>query len=400
MSGTGVNSGQLTATPTSIDFGTVQLGNSKTVTETLTNSGAASVTISAVNVTGAGFSASGITLPFTLAVGQSASLNVVFSPTSSGSVNGNLAISSDANSLNVALSGTGVTPGQLAANPTSLSFGSVATGSSSTLSETLTNVGGYALTISQITESGSGFSFAGINPPVTLGVGQNATFNVTFAPQVGGNFSGNLVVNSNGNNPTLSIPLGGTGTAPGQLAVSPSTINFGNVVVGTTQSQAATLTASSGPVTVSSATVSQSEFSLTGIPLPVTIPTGYSLSFSVVFAPQTSGAASGNVTFASNASNSPTTESVSGSGTTPPQHSVALNWNPSGSPNVVGYNIYRGTVSGGPYTQINPNLDVTTSDTDTNVQGGQTYYYVVTAVDSSGGESAYSNQVITVIPSP
>ena len=400
MSGNGISSGQLVPTPTSISFGNVQVGSSQTITETLTNSGGANVTISAINTTGSGFSASGLTLPFTLAVGQSANLNVFFSPASSGAMTGNLAISSDANSLNVPLSGTGVTPGQLAANPTSLSFGSIATGSSSTLSETLTNVGGYALTISQITESGSGFSFAGINPPVTLGATQSVTFNVTFAPQVGGNFSGNLVVNSNGSNPTLSIPLSGTGAAPGQLAVSPSTIDFGNVVVGTTLSKAATLTASGGPVTVSSATVSQSEFSLTGIPLPVTIPAGYSLSFSVVFAPQTSGTASANITFASNASNNPTTQSVSGYGTPPPQHSVALTWNASTSPNVVGYNVYRGTVSGGPYTQINSALDLTTSYTDSTVQAGQTYYYVVTAVDSAGGESSYSNETKAVIPSP
>jgi hypothetical protein len=350
-----------------------------------------------VNATGSGFSTSGLVLPFTLAVGQSVNFSVTFSPASAGSATGNVAIGSNAanSTLNVPLSGTGVTPGQLAASPTSLSFGSVATGSSSTLPETLTNVGGSALTISQITSSGSGFSFAGINPPVTLAGNQSVTFNVTFAPQVGGSGSGNLVASSNGSNPTLSVPLSGSGTAPGQLTVTPSTVNFGNVVVGTTQSQAATLTASNGPVTVSSATVSQSEFSLTGMALPVTIPTGYSLSFSVVFSPQTSGTASANVSFASNASNSPTLESASGSGTPPPQHSVALTWAAS-----TGYNVYRGTVSGGPYTEINSALDSTTSDTDSTVQGGQTYYYVVTAVDSAGAESAYSNQVTAVIPSP
>jgi len=66
----------------------------------------------------------------------------------------------------------------------------------------------------------------------------------------------------------------------------------------------------------------------------------------------------------------------------------------------VGYNIYRGTVSGGPYSQINTALDTTTSDTDNNVAAGQTYYYVVTAVDSSGTESTYSNQTTAVIPTP
>jgi fibronectin type 3 domain-containing protein len=170
--------------------------------------------------------------------------------------------------------------------------------------------------------------------------------------------------------------------------------------VGTTQSQAATLTASNGPVTVSSDTVSQSEFSLTGMALPVTIPAGYSLSFSVVFSPQTSGTVSANVSFASNASNTPTVQSVTGAGAPPPQHSVALTWTASTSNGVVGYNIYRGTVSGGPYAEINTALDTSTNDTDSTVQGGQTYYYVVTAVDSTGAESGYSNQTTAVIPYP
>jgi centrosomal CEP192-like protein/ASPM-SPD-2-Hydin domain-containing protein len=402
VSGTGLSLGQLASTPTSMSFGTILVGSSQAFSETITNSGAASVTISGANTTGSGFSASGLSLPFTLGVGQSVNLSVTFSPLSSGSVNGNLAISSNASNstLNVPLSGTGATPGQLAANPASLSFGSVATGSSSTLPETLTNVGSSALTISQISSSVSGFSFSGINPPVTLAGNQSVTFNVIFAPQVGGSVSGKLVASSNGSNPTLSVPLSGSGTAAGQLAVTPSTVNFGNVVVGTTQSQAAALTASNGPVTVTSATVSQSEFSLTGMALPVTIPAGYSLSFSVVFSPQTSGTASANVTFASNALNSPTVQSASGSGAPPPQHSVALTWAASTSTNVVGYNVYRGTVSGGPYAQINSALDSITSDTDSTVQGGQTYYYVVTAVDSAGAESTYSNQTTAVIPSP
>jgi len=83
-----------------------------------------------------------------------------------------------------------------------------------------------------------------------------------------------------------------------------------------------------------------------------------------------------------------------------PQHSVALGWNTSTSSGVVGYNIYRGTVSGGPYTRINSALDSTPYDTDSSVQAGSTYYYVVTAVESSGAESTYSNQAQAAIPAP
>jgi fibronectin type 3 domain-containing protein len=89
---------------------------------------------------------------------------------------------------------------------------------------------------------------------------------------------------------------------------------------------------------------------------------------------------------------------MTATGTAPTQHSVSLNWNPSSS--AVGYNIYRGTVSGGPYTMINSSLDGTTAYTDSTVISGQTYYYVATAVDASSNESAYSNQVQAVVPTP
>ncbi len=78
-------------------------------------------------------------------------------------------------------------------------------------------------------------------------------------------------------------------------------------------------------------------------------------------------------------------------------HSVALSWNASTSV-VTGYNVYRSTVSGTGYTRINSALVSVLAYTDATVQGGTTYYYVTTAMDSTGMESAYSNQVSAVIP--
>ena len=82
-------------------------------------------------------------------------------------------------------------------------------------------------------------------------------------------------------------------------------------------------------------------------------------------------------------------------------HSVTLTWVASTSPNVTGYNIYRVTTSGGPYnTKLNSSPVSATNYLDGVVQSGQVYFYVVTAVDSSGNESAFSNQAQGVIPSP
>jgi hypothetical protein len=300
--------------------------------------------------------------------------------------------------LTVPLNGAGVTPGQLSANPSSLNFGNVQVTSSQTLSDTITNVGGLSVTISQATVSGPGFSFSGLNPPLTLNPGASVTFSVVFTPLSTGGASGTLTVTSNASNPTLNIPLSGTGTPQGQLAVSPTSQNFGSVTVGASSNQPGSLSASLGNVTVTAANLNNSEFSISGITFPVTIAPGQSVPFTLTFAPQSSGTANGVLSFTSNASNAPT-ETLTGNGVAPPSHSTSLSWT-DGNTGVTGYNVYRGAVSGGPYAKINSALDANPAYTDTSVQAGQTYYYVTTAVDGSGMESGYSNEAQAVIPTP
>jgi fibronectin type 3 domain-containing protein len=89
---------------------------------------------------------------------------------------------------------------------------------------------------------------------------------------------------------------------------------------------------------------------------------------------------------------------MTGTGTAATQHTVDLSW--TASADAVSYNIYRGTVSGGPYAMINSSPESTTSYNDSTVVSGHTYYYVATAVNSESQESGYSNQATAVIPTP
>jgi hypothetical protein len=180
--------------------------------------------------------------------------------------------------------------------------------------------------------------------------------------------------------------------------VTPASLSFGNVAVGSSSSLNGSLNASGASVTITSASVNNSEFVLSGISLPATLAAGQSAPFTVTFTPQASGATSASLSFSSNAANSPSVQSMTGTGTAAAQHTVDLTWNPSAD--VAGYNVYRSTVSGGPYSMINPSLDGTTSYTDNTVVSGQTYYYVTTAVNSESQESGYSNQATAVIPNP
>jgi hypothetical protein len=293
--------------------------------------------------------------------------------------------------------------GGLSAAPTIIGFGSVQIGTSQTQSCTLSNTGAANTTISAVTTTGDGFSISGLSTPLTLTPGQTAAFSVIFAPQSSGNFSASVALTSDASNPSLTVALSGTGTqtAPaGQLAVTPSTINIGNVTVGSSGSQTGTLSASGESIVVSSVDVGSSEFTVSGLSLPATIPAGQSANFTVTFTPQASGVASVGISFASSAPDSPSSATVTGTGVATPTYTVSLSWNASNSQNVVGYNIYRRAGSTGSFAQINGTLDPVTTFTDTSVTDGLTYYYETTAVNSSNEESARSSAVAAAIPSP
>ncbi len=242
--------------------------------------------------------------------------------------------------------------------------------------------------------TGNGFSVSGPTLPITLRGGQSVTVNLTFAPLSAGTSGGDLFVTG----PNVNVPLSGVGASAttGQLTVAPASLNFGDVNVGSTGTQAITLSASGASVTVSSDASSSSQFVLNGATLPFTIPAGQSSSFNVAFKPTASGTSSASLSFTSNASNSTTVESLTGIGTTP-QYSVSLSWN--ASTNAAGYNIYRSTSPTGTYGKINSVLDANTAYTDSGVGAGQTYYYEATAVNSAGQESVRSTPpVAATIP--
>lgn len=401
LSGSGVSAGQMTLSPGSQNFGSVTVGASQSQTVTLTNAGASSVNISQAAVSGTGFQLSGITTPFTLSPSQSTTFTVTFAPQTATSASGVVTITSDASNstLTMGLSGAGVSPGALGSDPTSLSFSSVTVGNKQTLPGTLTNTGGSSITISQVGITGSGFSLAGISTPLTLAGGQSANFSVSFAPQAAGSVSGTVTVSSPASNPTLTIPVSGTGTVTiGQLSVSPTTLSLGSVVVGTSKSASGTLTASGANVTVTAANTNNSVFSVGGLSLPVTIPAGQSASFTVTFSPLTTGAASGALIFTSDAQPSTTSETLAGTGTSAPTHSVSLSWTASTSSNISGYNVYRAVygTSCGSYGKINSVLNTNTLYTDSTVADGTSYCYAATTVNTSDEESGYSNIVSNV----
>jgi hypothetical protein len=267
---------------------------------------------------------------------------------------------------------------------------------------TITNWSNSNITLSQVITQGKDFVLSGLELPLTLASGESFTFSGVFAPRSRGSRSGTISFVSDVagvSSPMLRLQLAGVGTDAGWLTVDPARMNFGTVQVGSSASQGGTLTAVDGEVTISFVSISNPEFVLGGLSLPVTIPAGGSQGFMVTFTPQAVGTASASLYFLDSGDSPLAVESLTGTGTVSQGgHSVDLSWNASTSQDVIGYNVYRGTTSGGPYSKINSVLDPNLAYTDVSVTDGMTYYYVTTAVDSNNQESVYSNQAQAIIP--
>jgi hypothetical protein len=207
IEGAGVKSQVLTASPSSLSFGAVPVGSSASLSVVVSNAHAWKETITALPITGSGFSVSGPLLPVTLGTGQSVTLSVSFAPQTAGVVAGNIFLTGD--SLNIPLSATGAAVGQLSIAPGSLSFGSVDVGTSTTQPSSMTATGG-SVTVSSATSSNSQFSVSGVSLPVTINAGQTVSFDVAFAPTKTGADSATLSFASNASN-SSSEALSGTG---------------------------------------------------------------------------------------------------------------------------------------------------------------------------------------------
>lgn len=403
----GGKSSSVVVTPSSLNFGNVPVHTTASRSVTLTNTGTTDFTVTKLSGPGHGYSTGGggLSVNMTVKAGSSLNFSIYFTPLIAGNAPGDLLITSttDSTLLTVALDGTGVAavggPPAIDVTPASVNFGNVTVGTTDTQTMRLMNTGTADLTIRSISASGTGFSASGLSIPQTLPAGQNSTFTANFKPVGTGAHTGSIAISSNASGSPLSISMTGSGVNTNtKLSANTMSVNFGTIAVGTTSSQNVLLTNTGNTnVAISSVAAAGTGFATTG-GVNATLTPNQSIDVAVHFDPRAPGGVAGTVTISSNAPTLHVALAGQGAGQVVP-HSVSLSWAPSISA-VLGYNVYRSSVSGGPYTRLNPSVDSLTSYTDHSVSGGQTYYYVVTAIDNSHSESAFSNQASVTIPSP
>jgi len=202
----------VTFSATSLNFGLLQIGlSSPTQTVTVTNVSAHSVKFT--SITSSGDYSQTNTCPTTMSAATNCTITVTFTPTASGTRTGAVTLkdnSPGSPTQTISLTGTGETLA-LGFTPSSITFGGVVVGSSSTLTATLTNDGSAAVNITAIAISPANHTYTQTNNcPATLAVQQTCTFTIVFTPPDVFTYKATLsVTNSAGNAATLALT--GTG---------------------------------------------------------------------------------------------------------------------------------------------------------------------------------------------
>ena len=309
----------VTVSPASLSWGDVVVGGtSGAKTITFTNNEGSSITVNSITA-GTDFQISAnscLAMPTTLAAGGTCTVSVVFRPQSAGAESEPLTfVDSAANSpQTAALSGTGTT-GSLLFSPASLSFAGVTVGkTSASQTATLTNESGGAITLSPITVSGA-FGQTNNCPAGTFAAGASCTVTVTAKPTATGAFSGS--VNAKDGSGGTQLYLSGTGlqAVTGTATLTPASNHFTGVTSGS-KGAAVAFTLSNGdstPITISQISVSNTNFAETNN-CGSSLAGNASCTISVTFTPQSIGLQSATLTVTDDASNTPQTAALSGTG--------------------------------------------------------------------------------------
>jgi len=288
-------------------------------------------------------------------------------------------------------------------SPASLAFGSEPVGDTATAqSIKMTNGGTAALSISSIALTGTNpGDFAQTNTcGSSVAAGANCTISVTFKPTAAGTCTAAITLTDNATGSPQTVSLSGTGggSAAAVASLSPSSLSFGNEPVDVTSSSQVVTLNNTGNAALSITSIAFTGTNATDFTQVDTcgasVAAGGNCTIAILFTPSAVGALTASLAITDNASGSPQSVSLSGTGT----HDVILPW----TANVTsgGYNVYRGTTSGGESsTPLNSSPISGTTYVDENVTAGATYYYWVTAVASNGTtQSPDSNQASATVP--
>ncbi|MFH1843695.1 MAG: choice-of-anchor D domain-containing protein, partial [bacterium] len=281
--GTGVDPPECTVAPTTLDFGTLTVGNTADLNFSITNTGGG--TLSGLVAGGtAHYSLVSGGGQYDLTAGQSVTVKVRFLPTASGT---HLCVIDTGSDLcsDVSCTGVGEDPTACGVAPTTLDFGSVQIGSTLDMTFTITNTG-TAILNGNVTESSSHYSIPLGGGPFTLDPGNSVVVTVRFAPTLGGT---HLCIIDTGQDLCSDVSCTGDGFGPPECDVSPDILDFGTVVVGQFSDLDFVVKNTGGDTLSVDISELCSQFSLVGGVGAADLASGDSLVVTVRFQPNTGG---------------------------------------------------------------------------------------------------------------
>jgi hypothetical protein len=313
LSGTGVAPvAVLTFVPSPLAFGNVTETNTASLSIAVSTAGA-STTFSSVGISGnADFSISGNTCTGTVATNCSTTIH--FTPTGAGAESATVTYTDNASGSpqTVSVTGTGVALPSLSFSPSPLPFGNVTTSTTASLTITTTTSGGSVTFSSVILTGASDFSI--FSNTCTGAVASSCTTVIHFTPTSAISESGTLTYTDTATGSPQTVSITGTGVAPAAtLAISPSSLAFGNITVLSNSSLSVTGTTTGGSVSFTSVVLTGStDFSIFSNSCTGSVA---SLCSTVIkFTPSSGGTKSGMLTYTDAAAGSPQTVSLSGTG--------------------------------------------------------------------------------------
>ena len=322
--------GSLSVSPNPIAFGDVIVGENKSISVTLQNPGDEAITVSDVSISGAdaGLFGSNFSGSINLGAGESTTLNFTFTPDSEGDKSASASFTHTGTNtpVNRSLTGTGgsgTTGGELAVSPASIDFGDVMVDMNSSSTLSLENTGDESLEINSVTLGGdtpAQFSH-NFTSTITLAPGATSSIEVTFEPGSEGAKSATLSLGHTGTNSPVVVALQGNATSstqPGELSVSPASVDFGSQVVGTTSDPTILTLTNSGEtaLNVTNVTLGGGDASSFGHNFSGTVALnpGQSTTVETTFSPDSEGSKEATLFVEHNGSNNPFVVSLQGTG--------------------------------------------------------------------------------------
>ena len=213
LRGDGKLPGVLSLSTNTLDFGSVLLTTESPKTVTLTNTGAAAVTLPASFVVSAPFGLVAEDCPESLAAGASCTISLKYAPTQAGVQTQNLSISStpEVVPVTLAMSGTGQAPGVLSPSTSSLDFGNVKIGATKDLALVFTNSGATALALPETFTIEAPYTLQSENCTTSLAPAAICTLNIRFAPTVEGAIPKTLSIPGSAAVPAVNVTITGVG---------------------------------------------------------------------------------------------------------------------------------------------------------------------------------------------